>query len=92
MEQRRDLYLIFKEAVNNAAKYAKCHFIRTDIQIDKNILTMHISDDGNGFNSSTVKQGNGLLNMQKRAATHRGSCRIQSKEGSGTEIEVVFNL
>ncbi len=92
MKQRRDIYLIFKEAINNAVKYSKCHFIRTAIQLDKNILTMHISDDGNGFDMAHVKNGNGLSNMQKRAAANKGSCHVHSKEGEGTEIEIVFNL
>ena len=92
MEQRRDIYLIFKEAINNAVKYSNCHFIRTAIELDKNILTMNISDDGNGFDVINVKKGNGLMNMQKRAAAHKGNCNIQSEEGSGTELKVQFNL
>lgn len=92
MEQRRDIYLIFKEAINNAVKYSNCHFIRTSIQLDKNILTMNISDDGNGFDESNIIKGNGLANMQKRAAAHRGQCRMQSKVDEGTEVEVVFYL
>lgn len=90
MEQRRDIYLIFKEAINNAVKYADCHFIRSAIQIDKNILTMSISDDGNGFDVINSKIGNGLTNMRTRAAVHKGNCDILSKEGSGTEIKVQF--
>lgn len=92
MEQRRDIYLIFKEAINNAVKYSNCHFIRTAINLDKNILAMNISDDGNGFDVINAKKGNGLTNMQKRAAVHGGNCNIQSKEGSGTELKVQFNL
>ena len=92
MEQRRDIYLIFKEAINNAVKYSNCHFIRTAIQLDKNRLTMSISDDGNGFDVISSKKGNGLTNMQKRAAVHKGNCDILSKEGSGTEIKVQFYL
>ena len=92
MEQRRDIYLIFKEAVNNAVKYANCHFIRTAINLDKNMLSMNISDDGDGFDVGMVKNGNGLANMQKRAAAHKGICKLQSKIDEGTEIEVVFYL
>ena len=90
MEQRRDIYLIFKEAVNNAVKYSGCHFIRTTLLLDKSSLKMTVSDDGNGFDLRHKKNGNGLANMQKRAAAHNGTCSIQSKEGEGTEITVVF--
>ena len=92
MEQRRDMYLIFKEAINNAVKYAHCHSIRTAIQFDRNILTMVISDDGNGFDTLSVKSGNGLFNMRKRAETHNGSYSLLSKEGEGTEIKVIFQI
>ena len=92
MELRRDIYLIFKEAINNAVKYSNCHFIRAAILFDKSNLKMTISDDGNGFDMGLVIKGNGLSNMQKRAAAHGGICGIQSKEGEGAEIEVLFRL
>lgn len=92
MEQRRDIYLIFKEAVNNAVKYSDCHFIRSEMHFDNHNLRMQISDDGNGFNLAQADKGNGLFNMQKRAAAHKGSCRINSKEREGTEVEVTFQL
>ena len=90
MEQRRDIYLIFKEAVNNAVKYSGCHGLRAVITSQNNQLQMCISDDGNGFDVINVKKGNGLINMQKRAVVHNGKCNIQSKEGSGTELNVRF--
>ncbi|MBC7937714.1 MAG: tetratricopeptide repeat protein [Rhizobacter sp.] len=92
MELRRDIYLIFKEAVNNAVKYSNCHFIRSSIQLDKTLLKMQVSDDGNGFDMARVKKGNGISNMHKRAVAHNGNCSIQSKEGEGTEITVVFSI
>ncbi|HRH51246.1 MAG TPA: two-component regulator propeller domain-containing protein [Panacibacter sp.] len=92
MEQRRDIYLIFKEAVNNAVKYSGCHNLRVAISLQNHQLQMHISDDGKGFDSSTSKNGNGLSNMQKRAATHKGILNINSASGEGTEIIVSFPL
>lgn len=90
MEQRRDIYLTFKGAVNNAVKYSDCHFIRLERHFDKHNLRMQISDDGNGFNLNHPKFGNGLTKMQKRAAAHGGSCSIQFKEGAGTATELIF--
>lgn len=92
MEQRRDLYLIFKEAINNAVKYSGCHSIHAAITLQDHQLEMHISDDGNGFDATAAKKGNGLSNMQKRAMIHKGTCRIQSAIDEGTELFVSFPL
>ena len=92
MEMRRDIYLIFKEAVNNAVKYSGCHNIRVALTLQNQKLQVRISDDGNGFNTATVKNGNGLSNMQKRTATHKGTFQINAAICEGTEIIVSFPL
>ena len=69
MEMRRNLYLIFKEAVNNVAKYSQAANAFVMIWNKENNLKMTIRDDGSGFEISTIKSGNGLLNMQQRART-----------------------
>ncbi len=88
MEQRRDVYLIFKEAINNAVKYSGCHFIHSKISSQDNLLQMFITDDGNGFDTTLANGGNGLSNMKKRAEAHRGTIAIQSSIGGGTEVIV----
>ena len=61
-----------------------------NISLINDRLQMRISDDGNGFDITTLKKGNGLSNMQKRAAIHRGTFEIKSSAGEGTEIIVSF--
>ncbi|CAN5716309.1 hypothetical protein BH10BAC2_BH10BAC2_17340 [soil metagenome] len=90
MEQRRDIYLIFKEAVNNAVKYSGCHNIHAAINLQNDQLEIRISDDGKGFDINIVKNGNGLSNMQKRTAAHKGKFNITSAKDEGTEIVVSF--
>jgi len=92
MEQRRDLYLIFKEAINNAVKYSGCRFINAEISLKNHQLQMIISDDGNGFDINTIKKGNGLSNMQKRTTANGGTFTITSSAGEGTEIAVLFTV
>lgn len=89
MEQRRDLYLIFKEALNNAVKYSGCRYIHTAVSLKGKELTMTIRDDGTGFDTARLSNGNGLLNMQKRAESHGGTFRLTSTS-EGTEIVVLF--
>lgn len=90
METRRDVFLIFKEAINNIAKYAHCSKVDIFLIHENKRFTMNIIDNGTGFNVRSADSGNGLGNMQKRAEAHRGTIRINSFEGQGTEIELVF--
>jgi len=86
MEQRRNIYLIFKEAVNNAVKYADCSHIKLILTLHNNILVMEIDDNGKGFNETTNNYGNGIYNMQDRAKEMHASISISSKENLGTTI------
>ena len=85
--RRKDLYLIFKEAVNNAAKYSQCK-ANLDIRLrrDGNFLQLEIADDGKGFAAETIKAGNGLNNMRERAASMLARLKIDSAIGRGTRI------
>jgi len=91
METRKNLYLIFKEATNNLAKYsgaAKAFFL---LKEESNILIMQIRDNGKGFNILQSGSGNGLKNIQKRAAEINADCIINPVPGNGTSIEIKFN-
>jgi ligand-binding sensor domain-containing protein/two-component sensor histidine kinase len=84
MEQRRDWFLIFKEAINNIYKHAKAKQVTIRIWIEKNRLCMTIRDDGTGFNTSLVTHRNGIKNMHQRVDKWQGRIDIQSVPGQGT--------
>ena len=86
LEERRDLFLIFKEGINNLAKYAQCKNVQIEIKIFKKKLYLRIKDDGKGFDVTSADTGNGLNNMQKRAAAMKGKIRIESVPGKGTTL------
>jgi two-component sensor histidine kinase len=86
LEKRKNIYLVFKEAVNNAVKYADAKNIYASIsQPDKEVILI-IKDDGKGFNEASVKKGNGLKNMQLRADEINAKLQIVSVSGEGTQI------
>ncbi|HEY6503856.1 MAG TPA: ATP-binding protein, partial [Chitinophagaceae bacterium] len=89
MEQRRDLLLIFKEAINNIAKYSQC--MHTQIKLDRQngFLRMMIKDDGIGFDMNRARTSNGIRNMQRRAGLMDGEITIDSGPGKGTRIELL---
>jgi len=84
--QRKNIYLIFKEAVNNAAKYSECKNLFVDFHFKKWGCIIKIRDDGKGFNPDIVKKGNGLYNMHKRTEAIKGDLGIHSKPDEGTEV------
>lgn len=86
METRRDFFLVFKEAVNNAAKYSKASMVTIQLGLHSNRIVLVVEDDGVGFDPALADDGNGLGNMQKRADAMHGRLQIISKPGSGTRV------
>lgn len=86
MQMRKDYFLIFKEAVNNLAKYSQCSHAAIAIQhTNRNIVTT-IADNGTGFDLQAINSRNGLKNMQQRANSIKGKFEIETKPGKGTCI------
>ena len=93
MEKRRNFYLIFKEAINNLAKYAECSEADVIISGPENGIEMKIKDNGTGFNPEDLYgKGNGLKNMKERAKLLDGDFVIESIAGYGTTITLTFPL
>lgn len=89
--QRRSLYLVIKESVNNALKYAQATNITIKCEINTDII-FTIKDDGKGIPASEFKQfGNGLRNMQNRMKEIGGKFIIQSKEGTAVSFSIPLN-
>lgn len=92
MEGRRDFFLIFKEAVNNAAKYSKCSKAVVHVSVEKTKLLLLVKDNGVGFDVKTADGGNGLGNMQKRTDALKGKLQLISRPGEGTEVRLTVPL
>ncbi|GBL35463.1 signal transduction histidine-protein kinase/phosphatase DegS [Filimonas sp.] len=90
MNDRKNFYLIFKEALNNAVKYAHAGNVWISITLIKNELLFVMKDDGIGFDIKESGEGNGLLNMQRRTKDLRGNIEILSAQNQGTEIRLHF--
>ncbi len=86
MQQRRDFFLIFKEAINNAAKYSQAGKVEITISKETDQLLLRISDNGIGFDSEKETSSNGLKNMIARAEALKGFVQIQTEPGKGTTV------
>lgn len=89
---RRELYMVFKEAVCNALKYAGCSFIKICLSRQKDTFTLLVNDNGKGFDTAAASSGNGLYNMKQRAQKMNGTLSIDSAVGKGTTVTLKFNI
>jgi two-component system sensor histidine kinase DegS len=88
-----NLYRVGQEAVNNALKYANSNYVLVTISHNKDLLSIMIDDNGNGFDVQEVEAsekglGMGLFFMKERVNYVNGRLFIQSNKGEGTRITV----
>jgi signal transduction histidine kinase len=85
-EVRRDVYLAFKEAINNAARHSACSRATVHVAGSGRGLTVTVTDNGRGFDPAVVAEGNGLANMRRRSARLDGGVSVTSAQGKGTTV------
>lgn len=90
MRARREFFLLFKEAVNNLAKYSRAEFARISLDYENRCLVLRVQDDGVGFDPKVPAQGggNGMTNMRSRAAAIKATLTIDTAPGEGTKLEL----
>ena len=88
----RNIYMLAKEAMNNAVKHAAATIITLDFSFQNN-FTITITDNGKGYDANTAnKKGNGFKNFEKRTDALNGRFSIESSSGSGTKVMFCFKL
>src|SRR5690606_3394249 len=79
MEQRRTIFMVCKEAINNAAKYSNADSLELNISDRKGHLVFTITDNGKGFDMEHGKRGDGIANMKKRALEINAGLRSEER-------------
>lgn len=87
-ELRRDVFLIFKEALNNAVRHSSCSHVVIELRLDQYALSLVVRDDGCGFVPLRSSEGHGLVSMNRRARSIGGALELQSFEGEGTKVSL----
>ena len=67
-------------------KYSHATWLELNVHQCDHVIEFTIIDNGIGFDMTTVKKGNGLLNMRKRADEAGAILSVQSAPGKGTVI------
>ena len=84
-EFRRQVFLIFKEAIHNAARHSGCSKTDIEIKMERNHLKLTVKDDGAGFDTDRASDGQGLASMKRRAQGLGGTVEVVSGD-QGTAI------
>jgi len=94
MEQRKNLYLIFKEAVSNAVRHGRCERIAVSLRLVNGMIELVVDDDGTGIPTEAAPGGslggNGLGNMLRRAREIGGSVQVLAGDRKGTRVVFCF--
>ena len=88
-EVRHNVFLAFKEAVNNVVKHAQASEVRVRLQLQPGNFTLNIEDNGCGLggrNANATPTRNGLRNMRKRMEDVHGEFSISPGTGGGTIV------
>lgn len=93
-ERRHELFLVFKEVLNNIIKHAGATEARISLRLADHGLTLTIADNGRGFDGKTLpsSKGNGLKNLRNRLGRLNGRIEIRSEPAQGTRVEVFLPL
>jgi signal transduction histidine kinase len=84
-EVRHNLFLAFKEALNNALRHGQPGEVRIGMALEQEHIILTVADDGRGF-SQPDRAGHGLANMRKRVERLGGRFSLESEPGHGTRV------
>lgn len=87
-EVRREVYLIFKEGINNLLRHSGCTHAEIEVSIDGGWFELRVEDNGGGLGGNGNQQGQGLKSMSERARRLGGEIAFQPAEGGGLRLSV----
>ncbi len=90
VDRQRDLVLMFKEALHNITRHAAATAVEIRLAQSSTGLSVTLHDNGNGFDPAAATEGMGLTNLQRRAAKHGGTVRIDSAPAQGTTLTITL--
>ncbi|HEX2457970.1 MAG TPA: two-component regulator propeller domain-containing protein [Vicinamibacterales bacterium] len=89
---RREMFLLFKEAVNNMVRHSACTQADLELRVDPHGLVLEVRDNGHGFDIDAASTGHGLRSMRERSEALGGRLGVRSSPGSGTVLTFTIPL
>ncbi len=74
--------------MNNIVKHAEADSVIIELCLENGNIQIFISDNGKGFDLSTVKEGLGFANMRNRVSVYKGIIEVDTAPGQGCRVVV----
>ncbi len=87
LEIKKNIYLLFKEAINNIVKHAQASKVEIQFKYQLRKLQISIADNGKGFDINKIIKGNGLDSMHHRIKQLNGKIEFIKNEPQGTIVK-----
>jgi len=91
VDVRREVFLIFKETINNAVRHSGCTRAAVDLRVSDRWLVLSVADNGRGLHSIQTSDGTGLGSMRQRAERLGGTLQIDSPD-AGAKVTLRIPL
>jgi signal transduction histidine kinase len=91
-DEQIEVFRIVQEGLGNARRHAGANHVGVSISQRGGRRLVTVSDDGVGFDETSVVEGQGVANMRSRANAIDGALTLRTQPGRGTAIEVELRL
>jgi signal transduction histidine kinase len=96
LQVRRQLFLLFKECIHNAARHSGCAAVVAGLRIADGEVVLIVEDDGRGLNPEERIPGSvggtGIPGMRRRVEELGGSMQLTSQPGHGCTVAIRLPL
>lgn len=89
-ELKLNIYRILQELISNTLKYAAATSLKISIKVHQHLLTVIVTDDGQGFDVNTKRTGIGISNLINRVESFNGQLKIDSSPGNGCSTTITI--
>lgn len=92
IDYTKNILLMFKEFVNNTAKYSDATKFHFEVQKENEMLTLIFEENGIGFDPDGIQYGKGVQNMRLRADAMKAQLSFSTSPGKGTRVQLVIPI
>lgn len=91
-DQNLFLLCMLQEGLNNVIKHAHAQSVQVALTMEDHLLTLRITDDGKGFDTSVAATGHGLDNIRQRSQLLGGTFTIHTPPSGGSKLIISVPL